>query len=48
MEEVNFPPLDTVRLVVFGLANAEVDVLELEKNSQDTWKQVETASLCEM
>jgi len=45
---MDFTPLDTARLVVFGLANAEGDILELEKNSRDTWKQVETAPLCEM
>jgi len=47
-EEANFPPLDSVRLVAFGLGNAEGDVLELEKVSRDTWKQAETAPLCEM
>jgi len=47
-EELNFPPLDTVRLAIFGLPAGREDTLVLKKESQFTWKQPETASPCEM
>ena len=47
-EEPNFPPLDTVRLVILGIANREGDGLVLQKESQYTWKQPEASFPCEM
>jgi len=43
-EGVDFPPLNTVRLVVFGLTNEE-GALGLEKESRYTWKQTSVAEM---
>jgi len=44
---MKFPPFDTVRLVVFGLANVEGHVLVVEKGLLYTWKQT-SESVAEM
>jgi len=44
-EEANFLPFNIIKLVIFGLANVNGDVLVLEKESPDAWKQTSVAEM---
>jgi len=44
-DELDFQTLDTVKLVIFGPTNGGGDVLVLEKDSQDTWKQMSVVQM---